>query len=51
MDPNITALSLKAVLSALERLGVNLQPSREVGAATDRLADITRWPFRPCSSP
>jgi 2-isopropylmalate synthase len=30
MDPNITTASMKAVLSALERLGVNLQPTGEV---------------------
>jgi 2-isopropylmalate synthase len=35
MDPNITTASMKAVLSALERLGVALVPATEVGAAAD----------------
>jgi 2-isopropylmalate synthase len=35
MDPNITTASMKAVLSALERLGVGLVPVTEVGAAAD----------------
>ena len=35
MDPNITTASMKAVLSALERLGVPLVPATEVGAAAD----------------
>jgi len=33
MDPNITTASLKAVLSALERLGVGLVPTGEVAAS------------------
>jgi hypothetical protein len=33
MDPNITTASMKAVLSALERLGVSLEPAGEVSAA------------------
>jgi 2-isopropylmalate synthase len=33
MDPNITTASLKAVLSALERLGVDLVPAGEVAAS------------------
>jgi hypothetical protein len=32
MDPNITTASMKAVLSALERLGVNLQTAGEAPA-------------------
>jgi len=35
MDPNITTASMKAVLSALERLGVALVPATKVGAAAD----------------
>ena len=35
MDPNITTASMKAVLSALERLGVSLEPAGEVSAAAD----------------
>jgi hypothetical protein len=35
MDPNITTASMKAVLSALERLGVALDRSPELQAATD----------------
>jgi 2-isopropylmalate synthase len=35
MDPNITTASMKAVLSALERLGVSLEPAGEVAAAAD----------------
>jgi len=35
MDPNITTASMKAVLSALERLGVSLEPAGEVAAAVD----------------
>jgi 2-isopropylmalate synthase len=35
MDPNITTASMKAVLSALERLGVVLVPASEVAAAAD----------------
>jgi 2-isopropylmalate synthase len=33
MDPNITTASMKAVLSALERLGVSLEPAGEISAA------------------
>jgi 2-isopropylmalate synthase len=33
MDPNITTASMRAILSALERLGVALLPAGEVGAA------------------
>jgi len=35
MDPNITTASMKAVLSALERLGLALVPSSELSAATE----------------
>jgi len=35
MDPNITTASMKAILSALERLGVALVPATEVGATAD----------------
>jgi 2-isopropylmalate synthase len=35
MDPNITTASLRAILSALERLGVALVPSVELAAATE----------------
>ena len=33
MDPNITTASMKAVLSALERLGVAFEPSAELAGA------------------
>jgi hypothetical protein len=33
MDPNITTASMKAVLSALERLGVQVEARKEVAAA------------------
>jgi hypothetical protein len=33
MDPNITTASMKAVLSALERLGVDMQKAAGVAAA------------------
>jgi len=36
MDPNITTASMKAVLSALERLGLALVPSSELAAAPSR---------------
>jgi 2-isopropylmalate synthase len=36
MDPNITTASMKAVLSALERLGVDLVPSSELATAPSR---------------
>jgi hypothetical protein len=35
MDPNITTASMKAVLSALERLGVNLQTIAGVATTAD----------------
>jgi 2-isopropylmalate synthase len=35
MDPNITTASMKAVLSALERLGVDSAPKPKIGAAAD----------------
>ena len=34
MDPNITTASLKAVLSALERLGIDLAGSGQLAGAT-----------------
>jgi 2-isopropylmalate synthase len=39
MDPNITTASMKAVLSALERLGVNLQLTGEVEDEVAAAAD------------
>ena len=39
MDPNITTASMKAVLSALERLGVNLRPTGEVADEVAAAAD------------
>jgi 2-isopropylmalate synthase len=35
MDPNITTASMKAVVSALERLGIDLLPLSEVAATAD----------------
>jgi hypothetical protein len=35
MDPNITTASMKAVLSALERLGVDLLAVGEVAVTAD----------------
>ena len=39
VDPNITTASMKAVLSALERLGVNLRPTGEVADEVAAAAD------------